>query len=140
MILNVFTDGASRGNPGEAAIGVIGISEDEIILFQEHKYLGTATNNIAEYSALFYAIEKLQKIDNLSTFSEIIFHTDSELMARQLTGIYKVKDEELKKMFMKVKSSLVSLPIQYTIKHIPRAQNKKADLLANEALDAHQKK
>lgn len=137
MILNVFTDGASRGNPGPAAIGIIGIREDGTVIFREHKFLGKTTNNIAEYSALLHVLDKLVKTLETSYYSEVVIHTDSELMARQLNGQYKVKDEELKKLFVKAKSSLVSLPIKYTIKHISREFNKQADQLANEALDLH---
>jgi len=134
MILNAFTDGASRNNPGEAGIGIVIKNEQGKILLEKKQYLGVATNNVAEYTALIRCIEAVieSKTFSCSTF---IAHTDSELMARQLKGEYKVKDPELKKLFQKVQLLLASANFSFTIKHIPRSQNKEADRLANIAIN-----
>lgn len=137
MKLRAFTDGASRGNPGDAAIGIVITNEQGITVRRHKKYLGTTTNNIAEYTAL---LECIELVKNSETFrcSELVVQTDSELMARQLNGTYKVKDSGLKIMFQKVNDSLATAPFSFSIVHIPRSQNKEADALANEAIDTRQ--
>ena len=135
MTLFAFTDGASRNNPGEAGIGVVVKNERGEIVLTTKKYLGLTTNNIAEYSALIFCLETLLASKTVSC-SMLVVHTDSELMARQISGVYKVKDEGLKVLYQKVKTLLASATFSFSIKHIPRAQNKEADLLANEAIDS----
>lgn len=134
MKVTAYTDGASRGNPGEAAIGIVIKDETGTVLHQHKRYLGKATNNIAEYTAL---LECVQLIASSETFhcTELVVLTDSELMAKQMNGLYKVKDPGMKEMYTKVKSALVSAPFTFSIRHIPRALNKEADALANEAID-----
>ncbi|MFA6457445.1 MAG: ribonuclease HI family protein [Bacteroidota bacterium] len=134
MKLTAFTDGASRGNPGDAAIGIVLKDEQGRTILSHKKYLGTTTNNVAEYSALLACLEL---VNGTETFrcSELVVHTDSELMARQLNGQYKVKDAGLKVLFQKVKSVLTASPFTFSIRHIPRSLNKEADALANEAID-----
>lgn len=138
MKLIAFTDGASRGNPGEAAIGIILKDESGNIIGTVNKYLGTATNNIAEYTAL---LECILYVKGSETFhcSELVVKTDSELMARQINGEYKVKDPGLKVIFQKVKIALATAAFKFSISHIPRSLNKEADALANEAIDSQQK-
>ncbi len=135
MKLIAFTDGASRGNPGKAAIGIVIKSEKNTTLETHKKYLGTATNNIAEYSALLLCIETIKNSETLEC-TELVVNTDSELMARQLNGEYKVKDAGLNVLFQKVKIALGAAPFKFSIRHIPRSLNKEADALANEALDS----
>jgi ribonuclease HI len=137
MILRIFTDGASRGNPGHAGIGYVVKKDDGSSLFHYFEYIGTVTNNVAEYTALIRCLENLKNRSEIGVHSEAIFHTDSELMSRQLNGQYKVKDEVLKKLFVKSKSLLMSLPLKFTIRHVPRELNKEADILANKAIDTH---
>jgi ribonuclease HI len=95
MKLIAFTDGASRGNPGEAAIGIVIKSESNTTIETHKEYLGTTTNNVAEYTALLRCIEIVKNSETLHC-SELVIHTDSELMARQMNGEYKVKDAGLK--------------------------------------------
>lgn len=135
MKLIAFTDGASRGNPGNAAIGIIVKDDQGNTVVTHKKYLGTATNNVAEYSAL---LECIELVKNSETYhcTDLVIHTDSELMARQMNGEYKVKDSGLKVLFQKVRAALTSASFKFTIRHIPRSLNSEADALANEAIDS----
>lgn len=135
MKLIAFTDGASRGNPGKAAIGIIVKDDQGNTVVTHKKYLGTTTNNIAEYSAL---LECIEIVKNSETFhcTDLVIQTDSELMARQMNGEYKVKDPGLKVLFQKVNAALTSASFTFAIRHIPRSLNKEADALANEAINS----
>ena len=135
MKLIAFTDGASRGNPGEAAIGIVIKSEDNVTIKTHKQYLGKATNNTAEYTALLRCVEIIKNSETLHC-SELVVHTDSELMARQMNGEYKVKDAGLKVLFQKVKIALATAQFKFSIRHIPRSLNKEAVALANEAIDS----
>ena len=131
MIIFAFTDGASRGNPGESGIGFVLKDEKGNVLGTEFGYIGQATNNVAEYTALAACLQSVKRLE----CSNLIVHSDSELMVRQLNGQYKVKDEGLKRHFQQVQSILSTLPCEYQIKHVPREQNKEADQLANRGID-----
>ncbi len=138
MIIHAFTDGASRGNPGHGGIGVILKDETGTVILEEKKYLGTVTNNVAEYSALLACLEKVQTLlaeKKGFTCSKLVVHSDSELMVRQLNGVYKIKDRALKKFFAHVQDALRSARFEFSIKHIPRERNREADALANESID-----
>ena len=132
MILRAFTDGASRGNPGESGIGIIVRDEEGETLLAEGGYIGTSTNNMAEYTAL---ITLLQRVSGMPC-GGIIVHSDSELMVRQVNGQYKVKDRRLKELHSAVLRLVASLPCTFEIKHIPRSMNRDADRLANEGIDS----
>ncbi len=134
MKLIAFTDGAARGNPGEAGIGILIKDEQDSVKAALKKYLGKTTNNVAEYTALLTLVEYLRNSETLHC-SELAVNTDSELMTRQMNGEYKVKDADLKLLYQKVKLQLASAPFTFTIRHVPRSQNKEADALANEAID-----
>jgi ribonuclease HI len=134
MKLNVFTDGAARGNPGKSAIGVVIKDAHGVVQARLKRSIGTATNNSAEYTALLTALEFIIGSETLRC-TELVVHTDSELMARQVRGEYKVKEPGLKMMREKVILLLKSAPFIFSIRHIPRADNAEADALANEALD-----
>jgi ribonuclease HI len=125
----LFCDGAARGNPGPGAIGFVILNGAEVV-FEEGKVLGNVTNNVAEYEAL---IEGLKKSLELGVQS-INIKSDSEVIVRQLNGIYKVKMPHLKVLFEIAKELLKKFK-QVKIDHIPREQNKHADRLANQALD-----
>lgn len=135
MTVSIFTDGAARGNPGEAGVGIIMKDEHGAPLAELKKYIGTATNNKAEYSALLLALEHLLRSETIRC-TDVVVYTDSELMARQILGEYKVKDPALKVLFQKVILLLRTAPFTFAIRHIPRSQNAEADALANEAIDA----
>lgn len=129
-----FTDGAARGNPGESGIGVLITNESGERVGVIRKYIGRATNNQAEYTAVLELLDYLQSAETLKC-SEIVVYTDSELMARQLNGQYKVKDPDLKIMFENVKLRIQKGAYRFSIQHVPRSQNREADTLANEAID-----
>ncbi len=130
-LTKVFTDGASRGNPGDSGIGVL-IIENNGNRSELKKYLGKKTNNQAEYSALILALENLTNLKD----SEIIIQTDSQLMANQMNGNWRVKDEGLKSLYSKAKK-LCQQYNKLNITYIPRTQNKEADRLANEAINEY---
>ncbi len=129
MELTIYSDGASRNNPGEAGAGVyiVPIGEDPVTIA---RYLGQTTNNIAEYTAAIIALEHAVKLGATS----VSLNADSELMVKQLKGLYKVKNEGLKPLHAKAKELIArigSVEVQY----IPREKNKEADALANKAID-----
>ena len=127
----VHIDGASRGNPGPAAYAVVMESPAGLPLAAFSKYLGEATNNYAEYQALLAALEYALK----SPHRRIRVLTDSELLARQITGRYKVKHEALKPLHEQARRLIARLE-GFSIEYVPREQNREADRLANQALDA----
>ena len=125
----IHSDGASRNNPGPAAIGATIKDEQGRLLATISRSIGRATNNQAEYRAVIAALEKAIKLGA----RQIELNLDSELVARQVTGRYRVKSEALKPLFDRVKKLLGSLE-GFSIRHIPRRQNQEADRLANDAL------
>jgi ribonuclease HI len=131
--MDVFTaevDGASRGNPGPASYAVIIHRPDGSIVYQLGKYLGRATNNVAEYFALITALDYCAT----SNISRLRVRSDSELLVRQMQGRYKVKSESLKPLHERAIRQSKGLAY-FAIEHIPREQNSEADALANVALD-----
>jgi len=141
-MINVFIDGASRGNPGEAGIGILIKSDKGETVFSAAGYGGKMTNNQAEYHALIAALTKIKKSPSLllqagtEDTDSIIIHSDSELVVRQLNGQYKVKEPELKKLFTTVKELIRTIPSKIVIKHIKRELNRDADRLANAGIDS----
>jgi len=135
MKLIIFTDGASRGNPGHASYGFTISDENRKLLYEEGKYIGIATNNVAEYTAVLEALkyikDKLAKNHQLS----IELYADSKLVIEQLSGRYKMKSPHLKPIFEQIKILALELGgVVHT--HVPRARNSGADRLANLALDS----
>ncbi len=130
LVVNV--DGASRGNPGKAGIGVAIFDKDSKLIKECSEYIGTATNNVAEYKALILGIKEAIKCNA----QEILFKTDSELLAKQVMGEYKVRNTQLMYLFTEVQGLLKKLP-KWKIKHIPRLENKEADMLANKGIDMY---
>ncbi len=128
IVVNV--DGASRGNPGEAGIGVAIFDKDANLINEACDYLGVATNNVAEYRALILGAKRSIEYKAKRT----LFKSDSELMVKQIKGEYKVKNPQLKLLFAEVKDLLKNLP-NWKIMHVPREENKEADLLANKGVD-----
>jgi len=129
--LDIYIDGAARGNPGESGIGVL-IREESGRTREVKKYLGTRTNNQAEYTALITALESVKDHRN----QEIHIFTDSLLLANQMNGIWKVRHPEIKELHTRAKSLIEGFS-RVTIRHIPREQNKEADRLANIAIDEY---
>lgn len=133
--LFVFTDGGARGNPGEAAVGVFIKDEDNKTILAIGKRIGFSTNNVAEYMAVLEALDFLINHKDGIKDSTINFFLDSELVYSQLTGIYKVKNNDLKKLLFEIRKKEAQLETPITYKHIKREDNKKADNLVNLALD-----
>jgi ribonuclease HI len=131
MKIYAFTDGASRGNPGESGVGVVLNDEHGERLASVYGYIGKTTNNIAEYTALQTCLKKATTLK----CTELVVHSDSELMVKQLNGAYKVKDAGIKKEFETVRQLLQAAAFQFTINHVPREKNKEADKLANLGID-----
>ncbi|HAX47825.1 MAG TPA: ribonuclease HI family protein [Ignavibacteria bacterium] len=133
--VKVYTDGAARGNPGEAGIGIVIYDENENIIKTWNEYIGKATNNQAEYLALIKSLDLLKELKESVQIDLIEFFADSELMVKQLRLEYKVKDEGLKTLFKKFNVLMNDLKIPYKINHIERKLNKEADKLANMGID-----
>jgi ribonuclease HI/probable phosphoglycerate mutase len=126
----LFTDGASRGNPGQAGAGAVLFADNGEELVAKSIYLGTCTNNVAEYKALLIGLEEAARLG----CSELAIALDSELIVRQIQGRYKVKNETLAALFAEVRDYLAGFG-KWTIMHVPRAQNARADELANKGID-----
>jgi ribonuclease HI len=139
--LKVFTDGASRGNPGLSGIGIIAYDENDFILESYHEYIGEATNNQAEYKALIKSIDIIKKVieKNEYGFERVEFFSDSELVVNQVNFDYQAKEPELALLNNKFHVKMKKLSYPYIITHVDRAFNKAADRLANMAIDSHTK-
>lgn len=128
--LIIYTDGASRGNPGKAGLGVVAKDKNgrEVKIYK--KYLGVQTNNYAEYKAVFYAF----RIGVIFDVKKLIINSDSELVIKQLRGEYKVKNQNLKPIYEDIKK-MENKFLEVKYNHIYRDKNFEADKLANEAID-----
>ena len=127
--LVIFSDGASQGNPGQSAIGVVIQDEQGKVVSRISRRIGHATNNQAEYRAIIAALEEAIKLGA----EEVKVRADSELVVQQLNGRYKVKKATLRPLYQKVVQLTGALKA-FGITHIPRTQNREADRLANKAL------
>jgi ribonuclease HI len=132
MKYQIYSDGASRGNPGPAGIGAVILNEKGEIIHEIAQFIGEATNNVAEYKALLAALDYCVK----KKISPVEILADSQLLIRQLSGEYKVKHENIKPLYQKAKGYLAHLQIT-GYKHVPRELNKAADKLANQGIDQH---
>ncbi len=129
--LTIHTDGAARGNPGPAGAGAYIQDQDGKVVSEEFRYLGEATNNVAEYQALLLGMECARELGA----SRIEMRADSELVVRQLTGEYRVRNPALQKLHARVKQLAREFEsVRYT--HVRREQNREADRLANRAIDS----
>lgn len=126
----VYTDGASRGNPGEAGAGAVILDKEGNVIRELKKYLGKNTNNVAEYRALILGLSEVLKLKG----TRVHIFSDSELMVRQLNGTYAVKNKGLAVLYNEV-NDLLKKFVRYDIKYINREKNRHADRLANEAID-----
>ena len=133
MTIKVFTDGASRGNPGNAGIGIAVLDESGALISSHKEFIGQCTNNVAEYTALIKSLDLIERID--PRVSGILFYCDSELLVKQLTGQYRIKHKDLIELSLKFRKRIKQLNIPFEISHITRDKNKTADRLANEAID-----
>lgn len=131
----IYTDGGSRGNPGPAALGVY-IEKDGKVVAKIGKYLGVATNNFAEYSAISEAFSWLLKNKKIYKTEKVDFHMDSQLAYSQITGLYKVKDAKIRDFIFKIRQVEQELKMPIFYHHIPREKNKIADFIVNQVLDS----
>ncbi|MDD3614491.1 MAG: ribonuclease HI family protein [Candidatus Pacebacteria bacterium] len=135
-----YTDGGSRGNPGPAAIGVVieGIGNEPK---QYNEFIGEATNNEAEYQAVIFALKKIRQLAGREILKQIQveIRLDSELVAKQLNGEYKIEEEKLQPLFMTVWNLKFDFG-NLSFKHVPREKNRLADRLVNMCLDQQNSK
>jgi Ribonuclease HI len=134
-MIEVYADGASRGNPGKAAAG-FSVYKNGRKVYEDSRFVGIATNNQAEYMAMLFATEKAKEFDN-----EVMFHSDSELLIKQLNGTYRIKNRRLKEIFLKIKDNERSfLRVEY--RNLPRENEriKSVDKGLNVLLDEITKK
>ncbi|MBC8318981.1 MAG: ribonuclease HI family protein [Desulfobulbaceae bacterium] len=132
--LYLYSDGASRGNPGEGGAGVVITDNMGNEVFSKGFYIGHCTNNEAEYKALIIGLAEASggECDN------IVIFLDSQLIVRQITGEYQVKNKNLILLYEQV-MDLLTFFRRYRVEYIPRSQNTRADQLANEGLDSKNK-
>ena len=131
----IHTDGGARGNPGPAAVGII-IEGESVGKKEFGEYLGETTNNEAEYRAVIIALKKLKHLvgGEKARGAEVEVHVDSELLEKQLNGEYKIKDENIKNLFVEIWNLKTDFG-EVTFKHIPREENTEADKVVNQILD-----
>lgn len=128
--LVIFADGGSRGNPGPSAVGAVLYADRGDRIGEISKYIGETTNNVAEYLSVIYALQEASRMN----FKDVTLNVDSQLIARQLKGEYRVKDRNLR-IFFDLASSLIRHFDKFDIREVPREKNKEADLLVNNALN-----
>ena len=129
--INIFIDGASRGNPGPSGIGIVFCDDQDKVVKKLFKFIGNATNNVAEYSALIYAMQEAL----IDKYDDVKVKSDSELLTKQLTGEYKVKNDNLRPyydMFQHIAKGFNKIEVI----SIAREGNLVADKLANKAIDS----
>ena len=127
----IYSDGAARGNPGPAGAGAVLKDSGGKVRSEVCRYLGEMTNNQAEYHALLLALKEAKRLGA----TRLRIYADSELVVRQINGDYRVKNQGLKPLFQEAMTRLRGVGI-YTIEYLPREKNKRADKLANLAIDA----
>jgi ribonuclease HI len=130
MEWHIYIDGASSGNPGEAGAGIVVFDEKKNEILSESIYLGHMTNNMAEYSALIAALQRAEK----ACVQDLFIYTDSQLVAYQIQGKYKVKNHQLSNYVEKAKT-IIKLFNNFDIQYIPRTKNKLADKLAKNGIN-----
>jgi ribonuclease HI len=137
--LTIHTDGGARGNPGPAAAGYVIRAASGTLIHQSGKYLGHTTNNMAEYQGVIDALEWLSAHQNLLEGNppHLDFYLDSALVVNQIVGRFKVREPRFIPLLSRIHALLLDLGNHYRFTAIPREQNKAADALVNQALDAH---
>ncbi|MDR5694125.1 MAG: ribonuclease HI family protein [Armatimonadota bacterium] len=129
-VLSCYIDGAARGNPGPAGIGVVVLAQDGTVLREIARYVGETTNNVAEYYALLAALEEALH----QGAEEVVIYSDSELLVRQVNGTYRVRSAHLLPLFQRARALMGRLR-KVAVRHIGREKNARADRLANRAID-----
>jgi len=127
----IYSDGGARGNPGPAGLGAVLLDENKNVLAEISEFIGHATNNQAEYKALLAALYKAVELQG----QKIQCYLDSQLIVRQMQGIYKIKNPELREIYLEIQSIIKNFE-SCEFFHIKRELNKHADRLVNQAIDA----
>jgi ribonuclease HI len=127
----VHVDGGARGNPGPAAAAAVVSTPDGDVVDEAHEYLGVATNNVAEYRGLLLGLGRARALGA----DEVEVVNDSELVAKQVNGLYKVKHPDMKPLHAAAMEALAGFA-RWSVRSVPRARNAAADALVNQALDA----
>ena len=138
----IYTDGGSRGNPGLAGAGAVITNHVGTVLRENRRAFGVKTNNEAEYEAVILGLETIKKVIGKmrAEVAKIEIRLDSELVAKQLSGKYQIKEMALQSLFMKIwNARIVTFPCLAFL-HIPREKNRRADQLANQAMDEGEQK
>jgi ribonuclease HI len=133
--ITIFTDGGARGNPGPAALGVFITNKQNEVLAKIGKYLGVATNNVAEYAAIIEGVNWLVENMEAMQIEKADFYMDSLLAYSQLVGLFKIKNEKIREMVFEIRQKEVKLGFPIFYHHVPREKNKEADAMVNLALD-----
>lgn len=133
--LIIYTDGGARGNPGPAGVGVCVKDEHNKVVYEFAGFLGTATNNEAEYQGFLASLKWLVKHQKNYPKAEIKWKLDSNLVVQQLNRNWKIKQPHLRKLATIAWDMLNNIALPYSITYVPRAENKEADALANRAMD-----
>lgn len=132
--LIIYTDGGSRGNPGYAAFGFVVYDGGNNLIFEHGKNIGIQTNNVAEYTAILEAL-KWVELNTKEQLSNINFFMDSMLACQQLSGNWKIKNENIRGFYFEIKKMENKLGAKVSYTHVPREKNKQADSMVNMALD-----
>lgn len=135
----LHTDGGARGNPGPSGAGYVAFDEHGSVIVEGSKYLGHKTNNFAEYSAVVLGLEMIREHlgADQAQKTDVIVRMDSELVCRQLNGVYRVKHPVLRPLYQSVRDVMQHFG-HVTFEHVRREHNKHADRLSNVAMDAGQ--
>jgi ribonuclease HI len=136
----IYTDGGSRGNPGPAAIGVI-LEGEDFGKKEYGEYIGVVTNNEAEYRAVIFGLKKLKQLigNSKAEKANVVFQMDSELLVKQFNNEFKVKDENIQKLFLEVHNLRLDFG-KVEFNHVLRGKNTAADKLVNQVLDREESK
>ncbi len=139
--LLIYTDGGSRGNPGQSAVAFLAYLQNTEVkkIFQYGKKIGIATNNVAEYTAVIEALVWLSSNYKKFENPDIVFFLDSNLVVNQLSGRFKIKDQKLINLLFEVRGLEKNFPQNIKYYFIPREKNKKADMIVNQVLDGRYK-
>lgn len=136
QVYTIFSDGGSRGNPGPAAYGFVIYNTDGTVVCEGSEYIGVTTNNQAEYQGIVAALNAAQSLEGVEN---LVCKLDSQLVVRQINGVYRMKSEELKPWLHKVHELVAAVKVPVKFIDVPRAQNAYADRLVNQALDGLEK-
>lgn len=135
----IYTDGASRGNPGPSSLGVAFCNPRGVVLKEYSEKIENTTNNVAEYKAAIFALKKAKALYGKKKNYQVVIRSDSKLLVSQLTGKFKIKDENIQKLFIEAWNLMLDFK-KIDFQLVPREKNKLADKLANEALDKDNKR